>query len=221
MSTKETQKVENIVQNSEEEIGINDLIMMTQNKDDEIRTIAVIGEINEEMNKDFIAALWYLRKTAKELVPTEPENPECNELIETVKPIEIVISTNGGSADDMFSMYDAMRLTREEVEIETLGLGKVMSAGTLILAAGTKGKRKIGKYCRIMLHSVIGGAGGPMHQLDNELKEIKYMQETYIKALCDETNLTEQKLHSILKRKVNVYLNAEEAVELGLADIIV
>ena len=52
-----------------------------------------------------------------------------------------------------------------------------MSAGVLLLAAGTKGKRKIGKHCRIMMHSVIGGHVGPMHQLDNEMKEIKAIQE--------------------------------------------
>ena len=114
-----------------------------------------------------------------------------------------------------------MRYIRETVDIETFGLGKVMSAGTLLLAAGTKGKRKIGKHCRVMIHSVIGGHIGPMHQLDNEMREVRSIQESYIKAICDETNLTEKKLRSILKRKVNVYLTAEEAVEHGFADIIV
>ena len=47
-----------------------------------------------------------------------------------------------------------------------------MSAGVLF-AAGTKGQRKIGRHCRVMMHSVIGGSVGPMHQLDNEMKEIK------------------------------------------------
>jgi len=136
-------------------------------------------------------------------------------------PIEIIVSTNGGNADDMFAIYDAMRYIKEEVEIETFGLGKVMSAGTLILAAGTKGKRKIGKHCRVMIHSVIGGSVGPMHQLDNEMKEVKAIQEAYIKAICEETNLTERKLRSLLKKKVNIYLTAEEAVEHGFADIIV
>jgi len=57
--------------------------------------------------------------------------------------------------------------------------------------------------------------------LDNEMREIRSMQESYIKAICEETNLTEKRLRSILKRKVNVYLTAEEAVEHGFADIIV
>ena len=150
-----------------------------------------------------------------------PEDPECEEVKEVIKPMEIIISTNGGNADDMFAIYDAMRYVREDVPVETFGLGKVMSAGTLLLAAGTKGQRRIGRHCRVMIHSVIGGSVGPMHQLDNEMKEVKAIQEAYIKAICEETNLTEKKLRALLKRKVNVYLTAEEAVEHGFADIIV
>ena len=72
-----------------------------------------------------------------------------------------------------------------------------------------------------MMHSVIGGHVGPMHQLDNEMKEIKAIQELHIKAMCEETNLTEKQLRTLLKKKVNIYLTAEEAVKHGIADIIV
>ena len=195
-------------------------MLMLSAPEKELRTVAVFGDISEEMSKDVISGLWYLRDNAKTEEPVDPEDPET-EFKEVIQPIEIVISTNGGSADDMFAIYDAIRMTREEVEIETYGLGKVMSAGTLLLASGTKGKRKIGKHCRVMIHSVIGGSVGPMHQLDNEMKEVKAIQESYIKAICDETNLTERKLRSLLKKKVNIYLTAEEAVEHGFADIIV
>ena len=187
----------------------------------EMRSMTIIGDISEEISKDIIAALWYLKLTAKTEELVNPEDPECQEVHEVTRPLEILVSTNGGNADDMFAIYDAMRYIKEEVEIETFGLGKVMSAGTLLLAAGTKGKRKIGKHCRVMIHSVIGGSVGPMHQLDNEMKEVKAIQEAYIKAICEETNLTERKLRSLLKKKVNIYLTAEEAVEYGFADIIV
>jgi len=187
----------------------------------ELRTITIIGDINEELSKDVMAALWYLQNNAKTKELVNPEDPECDETREVILPIEIVVSTNGGNADDMFAIYDAIRWIRKTVDIETFGLGKVMSAGTLLLASGTKGKRKIGKHCRVMIHSVIGGSIGPMHQLDNEMKEVKAIQESYIKAICDETNLTERKLRGLLKKKVNIYLTAEEAVEYGFADIIV
>ena len=60
-----------------------------------------------------------------------------------------------------------------------------------------------------------------MHQLDNEMKEIKAIQEVHIRALCEETSMTEKQLRTLLKKKVNIYLNAEEAVKHGIADVIV
>ena len=121
----------------------------------------------------------------------------------------------------MRRFYDTMRMIRQECEIHTFGLGKVMSAGVLLLAAGTKGKRKIGKNCRVMLHSVIGGSHGSIHNLENEMEEIRFLQEQHIKCLIEETDMTKRYLNKLLNRKMNVYLTAEEAVELGIADEVV
>ena len=146
---------------------------------------------------------------------------KCEETKEVILPIEIVVSTNGGNADDRFAIYDAIRWVRETVDIETFGLGKVMSAGTLLLASGTKGKRKIGKHCRVMIHSVMGGNHGSLHNMMNEMEAIEQMQDMYCDALIAETKLTRVKLKKMIERKVNVYLSAEEAVELGIADEII
>jgi len=203
------------------EDALSKLLMVGGPAEPEMRSMSIIGDINEELSKDVLASLWYLNTSAKVEELVDPSDPECEETKEVIKPFEIIISTNGGNADDMFAIYDAMRYIRQEVGVETFGLGKVMSAGTLLLAAGTKGKRRIGKYCRVMIHSVIGGSIGPMHQLDNEMREVKAIQESYIKAICEETKLTEKKLRALLKKKINVYLTAEEAVEYGFADVIV
>tara|TARA_Y100000996_G_scaffold375414_1_gene326192 strand:- start:369 stop:1025 length:657 start_codon:yes stop_codon:yes gene_type:complete len=137
------------------------------------------------------------------------------------KPIEFYLSTYGGNADDMFALYDVMREVREGTEIHTVGSGKVMSAGVLLLAAGTKGKRRIGKNCRVMIHSVIAGSHGSFHSLLNEIEAVEHLQQMYIDSLVEETKMTKKQLKKMLERKVNVYLSAEEAVELGIADIIV
>ena len=185
-----------------------------------VRTLGLIGDVDEETSKAVISSLWLLKDSGGKEVWEDDQNPE-SEILVVFEPIEMLISTNGGNADDMFAIYDVMRMTREFSAIHTIGIGKVMSAGTLLLAAGTKGQRRVGKHCRIMIHSVIAGTHGPMHQLDNEMKEFKYIQDMYIKALVEETNLTEKQLKSLLKRKTNVYLTAEEAAEWGFADIII
>ena len=87
--------------------------------------------------------------------------------------------------------------------------------------AGTKGRRKIGKNCRVMIHGVAGGFGGNLTTMENEIEEIKWIQQQYINCLADETNLTASKLKKMIRRQVDVYLSAEEAVKFGIADEII
>jgi ATP-dependent Clp protease, protease subunit len=172
----------------------------------DMRTMMLYGDVNEERAGDMIAGLLMLNGNKK---PDEDNT------------IRFYISTYGGSADDMFSVYDIMTMVKQTCDIETIGLGKVMSAGTLMLAAGTKGKRKIMKNCRVMIHTVSAGNMGSLHNLETELEEIQHLQDMYINALVAETNLTKKALQRLLDRKVNVYLTAEEAVEYGLADEVI
>ena len=69
-----------------------------------------------------------------------------------------------------------------------------------------------------MIHSVIGGTHGPMHNLENEMDEIRWIQEKYIETLVAETDMTKRMVKKMLDRKVNIYLTAEQAVEYGIAD---
>ena len=96
-----------------------------------------------------------------------------------------------------------------------------MSAGVVLLAAGTPGKRKIGKNCRIMLHSIRGDQWGPIHNLENEMEEMRWIQEQHTNALIQETDMTKKHLKKLLDKKINIYLDAQEAVDYGIADIIV
>jgi len=175
----------------------------------DLRSIGLFSDVSEEKTAELIHAMLYLDELNK-LSPKEEQ-----------KPITFYLSTYGGSADDMFGMYDVMRVVRHTSEIHTVGLGKVMSAGVILLAAGTKGKRKIGKNCRVMIHSVIAGNHGPLHNLLNEMGAVEQIQKMYIDCLVAETSLTKKQLKKLLERKVNVYLSAEEAVEYGIADIII
>jgi len=183
----------------------------------ELRVAQLYGDIDDKMATDIISAFLILKESGKELVLEEDQAEPAT----IYHPFELIISTAGGTAVDMFSVYDVMRQTQETCEIHTYGLGRVMSAGVVLLAAGTKGKRKIGANCRVMIHSVIGGHHGAIHDLENEMEEVRWVQEQYSKALCAETDLTPRMLKKLMSRNVNVYLTAQEAVEYGIADIIV
>ena len=72
-----------------------------------------------------------------------------------------------------------------------------------------------------MLHDVISGHQGTLHNLENEVRETRWIQKTYIQLMVTETNMTEKQIKSYINRKINVYLTAQEAVELGIADEII
>ena len=171
----------------------------------EQRSIMFVGEIDEEKAADIISALLVLSQT-------KPEDQE------RADDIKVYVSTYGGSADEMFSIYDVMNYCKQFCDIETIGLGKVMSAGTLILASGTKGKRRLGKHCRVMIHSVNGGSMGELHNLENEMEQMKGLQDNYIQCLSTETSMTKRQIQSLINKKINVYLSAEDAIGKGLAD---
>tara|TARA_R100001463_G_scaffold59581_1_gene111893 strand:- start:272 stop:1015 length:744 start_codon:yes stop_codon:yes gene_type:complete len=185
-----------------------------------LRVTGIYGDINEERCSETLYSMLLLQKSGMRLEPLDPQDPE-SELIEVADPFDFFVSSHGGSAVEMFGLYDVMRQIRTTMPIHTIGVGKVMSAGTLLLAAGTKGERRIGRFCRVMIHGVISGQHGHLADIENEFDEAKMTQSMYIQALAEETNMTERYLKNLIKKKSNIYLSAQEAVDLGIADIVI
>ena len=199
------------------------IIVLNTGKDElpRLRMLGLFGDLSEEKVTDLVQGLFALKEYGKEEIYEDPDDPDSVIKEVLYKPIDFNISTWGGCARGMFAVYDTMRAIRQDCDIITYGLGKVMSAGVLILAAGTKGSRKIGKNCRVMIHSVRADQWGAIHNLENEFEETKWLQEQHTNSLVEETDMTKRFLKKLLDRKVNVYLTAKEAVEYGIADVIV
>jgi len=211
---KKTKKVkqEEIEEESSEEqeagktMTLAELIQGKEVDTPESRSIMFVGEVTEEKAAELISAMIVLAQTKEE---------EENERSEDIK---IYVNTYGGSADEMFAIYDTMNWCKQFCDIQTIGFGKVMSAGTLLLAAGTDGKRHVSPHCRVMIHSVNGGHVGELHNLQNEMEQMAELQDSYIQAISSETNMTKRVVQSLINKKINIYLNAHEAIEKGLAD---
>ncbi len=184
-----------------------------------LRMLSLYGDLNEKRGSEIVYSL-LAYKEVKRLIPKDPKKPK-GDYVEIIDPLEFIISTNGGSAPDMFAIYDTMNMVKPSMPIHTMGLGKVMSAGVLLLATGTKGKRRIGRNCRVMIHAVQAGAGGSSHDIINEVEEIMFTQDRYIQALSEQTKLSPKKITQLIDEKRNIYISAEEAVKYGIADIVV
>jgi len=215
----EEKTVQEAEEQAQENAALEMLLEASAKEPVDNRLIALFGDIDEVKAGQLCYNLFHLAADKRYAAKNPDDLTEGLE--EVVDPIQLMICSPGGNASEMFAIYDCMRLVRESCPIHTLGMGKVMSAGVLVLAAGTKGKRKIGRNCRVMIHSVIGGVSGGLHNVENEIDEIRWVQDQYIKMLADESDLSRAQLKKMLQRKVNIYLSAEQAVEHGIADIIV
>jgi ATP-dependent Clp protease protease subunit len=185
------------------------LLNFADTLENKLRVTGIYGDINEEKCSEAVFGMLLL----------DSENNKADEE-ETNDPVDFYVSTYGGLSTEMFAVYDVIRMVRKRTPIHTYGIGKVMSAGVLLLASGTDGERRIGRNCRVMIHGVISGQHGHLQDVENEFEEAKFTQRLYIKALAKETDMTERHIKKLMDRKTNVYIDAEKAVELGIADIV-
>ena len=218
---KEKKKTSESLVDEDKNIVIINNIQPPANPEPELRTINLYGDISEQKGADVVAALLYLENSSHVKMEDHPDGETEGPII-VARSIAMLVSTHGGTASDMFSILDVMDMIKERTcDIETVGIGKVMSAGVPILAAGSPGKRRVGRNCRIMLHNVMAGTGGTIFSMENELEEIKWIQERYIQTLANYTNLTPSKIKKLLKTQKDVYISAEEAIKMGIADEII
>jgi len=135
------------------------------------------------------------------------------------KPIHLVISTYGGSVDEMFMLYDTIKFL--PCPVHTVALGKVMSAGVLLLATGAKGHRMIGRSARIMIHPVSGGVHGNVFEVMNDTKEHKRLQDQMVDAIVRETNCDRNEIEKIMNSGHDYYVLPDQAIKLGIVDKII
>ena len=191
----------------------NVFIIDAGNKGPKFRAVSLFGNLEEESLAEAIHTLVALNETVLEETARSDEDETPS--------LRFYISTWGGDVHGMFALYDLMRSGREEVDIETIGLGKVMSAGVLLLASGTKGMRVVGRNTRIMVHGIKSVTYGAIPSLENEMEETRWLQGKMVEALASETKLTKSKIQKMIAKQIDYYISAEEAVEMGIADIII
>lgn len=127
-------------------------------------------------------------------------------------PIYLHLTTNGGLIHAAFSIIDCMNSI--SLPIYTVIEGYVASAGTLISVSGEK--RYISKNAYVLIHELRSGFWGKMSEMEEEMTNIKKIQEHLINIYLNKTSLKKKKLNRILKKDIE--WNAEEAIEFGIVD---
>ena len=152
--------------------------------------------INDQVTNVIIAQLLFLDR----------EDPD--------KDISLYIHCPGGIISAGLAIYDTMQLIRPDVS--TICVGLAASMGTVLLCAGTKGKRYVLPNATIHLHQAIGGAQGYATDIEIAAREIVRVQEVIRNILSEHTGQPMKKIIHDTDR--DFYLNPQQAVEYGLID---
>lgn len=131
-------------------------------------------------------------------------------------PISLYINSPGGSVSAGLAIYDTMQFIR--CEVNTFCVGMAASMGAVLMCGGEKGKRFVLPNSRLLLHQpLIGGVlEGPATDLSIEAEEIIRLRKRLYEIIAQHTGKTFEQIELDCDR--NKWLDAQEAVDYGLAD---
>ena len=141
-----------------------------------------------------------------QLLHLESEDPE--------KDIYVYINSPGGSITSLFAIYDTMKYIKPDVA--TVCMGLAASAGAVILAGGTPGKRYSLPHARIMLHQPAGGEEGTSKDIEIQAKLITDMRHQINGLLAEFTKKDIDQISVDTDR--DFWMTAQEALEYGIVD---
>jgi ATP-dependent Clp protease protease subunit len=160
------------------------------------RIIMLSGEVNDQMANSVIAQLLFL------------DAQDSN------KDISIYINSPGGSVTAGLAIYDTMNFIKADVQ--TIAMGMAASMASVLLTAGTKGKRFALPNATVLIHQPLGGAQGQQTEIEIAATEILKTRKRLNKILAESSGQTLEQIQKDTDR--DHYLTAQEAKDYGLID---
>ena len=152
--------------------------------------------INDDVANIIIAQLLFLSST------------------DPTKDISLYINTPGGQVSSGLAIYDTMQLIQPDVA--TICTGMAASMGSVLLCAGTKGKRAALPHSRVLIHQPLGGAEGQASDILIAAKEIEKTREELISLIARHSGQAYDKVFADADR--DFWMTAEEARQYGMVD---
>lgn len=162
------------------------------------RILWVAGPVNDNMSTIVQAQLMYLDSVDN-------------------MPITMHIDSPGGSVKSGLSMVDVMQYIKSD--IITVNTGMAASMGSVLLGAGTKGKRSSLRFSKTMLHQTSGGAGGNIQDARINFVEWEKVNKILFELLGEFCGKPAEVVEKDSTR--DFWLSAQEAVEYGIIDEVI
>jgi len=163
------------------------------------RIVFLGGQVTDDVANSVIAQLLFL----------ESQDPK--------RDVKLYINSPGGSVTAGLAIYDTMQYIK--CDISTICIGISASMAAVLLAAGEKGKRFALPNSEIMLHQVMGEAGGQAVEIEISARHILRIRDNLNKILSKHTGQPLKKIEKDTDR--DFFLSAEEAKAYGLIDEII
>lgn len=163
------------------------------------RIIFLGTEINDQVANAIIAQLLFL------------DNQDSD------KDIKLYINSPGGSVTAGLAIYDTMNFIKSDVS--TICVGMAASMGSVLLAAGAKGKRFALPNSEVMIHQVLGGAQGQASDIKIHAERILKTKDQLNKILSERTGQPMAKIENDTDR--DNFMDAEQAKAYGLIDAVI
>jgi ATP-dependent Clp protease protease subunit len=175
--------------------------MLVQKKFLEQRKIFLWGAVTDETAKDITEKLLYLESSAPG------------------KDITFYINTPGGSITAGMAVYDTMKLVTSPITIVVTGMAASM--GSILLCGAAKGRRLLYPHSRVLIHQplISGRMVGPATDINIQAKEMEKIRAELNQILATASGQPLERINRDTDR--DFYLNAQEAIDYGLADRIV
>lgn len=134
--------------------------------------------------------------------------------VDPEKEIQLFINSPGGQVYAGMAMYDTIQQIKAPVR--TVAVGLTASFGTIMLAAGTAGRRFALNHATIHMHQPLGGAQGQASDIRIQAEEIMRQRDIVEEILSHHTGQSKERIRQDLDR--DIYLSPQQALEYGLID---
>lgn len=165
-----------------------------------VPVVIYVNDFTERSAKDFMEKVSAAHNTGQSIIP-------------------VVIDSYGGYVHSLVSMMTV--IDNSHLPVATVGMGKDMSCGAVLLGYGDTGHRYASKDTRIMMHDVAAGARGKIEDMKISIKETENLSRKLFQKLAVKCGYKEKNYFLNLmeeKKHLDFYMNSQQARKLKLVD---
>ena len=181
--------------------------------DEKIHNIYIKGDVDEDMWQALVDKINEIRSADEDIANQNLASLMSVGIEAQIirPPINIYLSTFGGYIYDMLAIYDEIKKLTKEYVVNIYCVGKIMSAGTIIMLAVDLEHRFAYPSTSFMYHTLSGYNKGKMKDMEEDVEESKRLHKMMWNIYKENTGIPEEKLDEIYKCKKDWYITADQA----------